>query len=222
MDDNISMEEALKRAEGMTFEKFWVMLMESKAEFDAKMAKSREEFDAKMAKSREESEKEFRELKESQKETAKQIKELSKNIGGVNNRLGRLTEVMFSAKLWQKLEAYGYEFSCQAHHRKFVENRLVIAEADYWLENGDYVMPIEVKTELTADFVDEHIERIEIIRGYMDKRKDARKLVGAVAGGIIPDNVLKYAQRKGLYVFIQTGDTVEIAEPPQGFKAREW
>jgi len=221
MDDNISMQEALKRAEGMTFEKFWVMLMESRAE----MREIRESF-KEMRESQKETE---RQMRESQKETerqlqesGKQIKELSNNVGGVNNRLGRLTEVLFSAKLWQKLDAYGYEFSCQAHHKKFVENKLVIAEADYWLENGDYVMPVEVKTELIAGDIDEHIERIEIIRGYMDKRKDARKLVGAVAGGVIADNVLKYAQRKGLYVFIQTGDTVEIAEPPQGFKAREW
>jgi hypothetical protein len=37
-------------------------------------------------------------------------------------------------------------------------------------------MPVEVKTDLTVEDIDEHLERIEKIRGYMDKRK----LVGMV------------------------------------------
>jgi len=56
----------------------------------------------------------------------------------------------------------------------------------------------------------------------MDKRDDKRKLIGAVAGGIISENVIKYAQKKELFVIEQTGDSVAIAAMPQGFKAREW
>ena len=65
-------------------------------------------------------------------------------------------------------------------------------------------------------------KELKKIRQYMDKRDDKRKLIGAVAGGIISENVIKYAQKKELFVIEQTGDSVAIAAMPQGFKAREW
>jgi hypothetical protein len=56
----------------------------------------------------------------------------------------------------------------------------------------------------------------------LDKRGDRRKLVGAMAGMVVPEEARKYAQGKGLYVLEQSGDIVEVAEAPEGFKAREW
>ena len=67
-----------------------------------------------------------------------------------------------------------------------------------------------------------NLQRIADIRRYCDTRGDTRKLVGCVTGGIIQENVLKYALKKGLYVVTQTGETVAIADLPQDFKAREW
>ena len=81
---------------------------------------------------------------------------------------------------------------------------------------------MEVKTALSVDDVNGHIGRIEIIRRYMDARGDARKLVGAAATAIVNEGVIAYAQKKGLYVFVLAGDTIAIADAPQGFKAREW
>jgi hypothetical protein len=56
----------------------------------------------------------------------------------------------------------------------------------------------------------------------MDKHGDKRKLVGAVAGGIVPESVLRYAEKKGLYVLVQSGDSMRVAEEPNIFKVREW
>ena len=83
-------------------------------------------------------------------------------------------------------------------------------------------MPVEVKTHLKEEDVDEHREQIEKIRGYMDRRGDERRLVGAVAGGTVPDRVRRYAQGQGLYVVEQSGESVSIAEAPTGFTARIW
>ena len=66
------------------------------------------------------------------------------------------------------------------------------------------------------------MERFEIIRRYLDNKGDKRKLVGAVAGGLITDNVLKYAHGKGLYAVVQSGESIVIAKAPDSFKAREW
>ena len=56
----------------------------------------------------------------------------------------------------------------------------------------------------------------------MDKRGDKRRLVGAVAGAIVPESVCRYAQKKGLYVVVQSGDSVEVAGMPKDFEVRKW
>jgi len=129
---------------------------------------------------------------------------------------------MFSTELWKKFNDIGFTFKKQSTRMKFCEDGRVLVEIDFFLEDGLYAMPVEIKTELSVSDVDEHLERIMKLRQYMDKHDDKRKLVGAVAGGIVSGNVIKYAQKKGLFVIEQTGDSVAIASMPEGFKAREW
>jgi len=172
-----------------------------------------------LARSQEESR---RRADESQRRIEQNLGELKQNLGGLGNSLGRLVESMFSAKLSDKLNEFGYLFNTQANHKKFRENKRVIAEADFILENGQYAMIVEVKTGLSVDDINEHLERIAIIRRYMDEHGDNRKLVGAVAGGTVPENVLRYAQKKGLFVLVQNGDSIEVAATPDGFKPNEW
>jgi hypothetical protein len=93
---------------------------------------------------------------------------------------------------------------------------------DVLIENGEYSMPVEIKTVLSVEDVDEHLERIGKVRQVMDAHGDKRKLIGAVAGGSVPENVLRYAQKKGLFVIVQTGDSIDVADMPETFKAREW
>jgi predicted RNase H-like nuclease (RuvC/YqgF family) len=169
-----------------------------------------------------EADKRQQELDKRFQETDRIVKELSKNIGGVNKSFGRLMEEMYSARLWDKFAVFGYEFTCGCQRKKFRENDQSLAEADLFLENGLYAMVVEVKTDLTTEDVDEHLERIATIRDYMDRHGDKRFLVGAVAGGIAPKDVVRYAQKKGLYVVGWSGDAAMVAEAPPSFKAREW
>ncbi|MCL2815326.1 MAG: hypothetical protein FWD23_12065 [Oscillospiraceae bacterium] len=191
--ENTTTQQADEAAKGNTFENVWAALMASE--------------------------------KNTQKTIAaieKTIADLSKNIGGLGNLQGRLTEAMFEAELWKKFNEIGFPFNKQSSHYKFVENGRVLAEADFFLENGQYAMPVEIKTELSVGDIDEHIERIAKIRGYMDAHNDSRKLVGAIAGEIIAENVLRYAHKKGLYVLKQTGDLVAITAAPPNFTRQEW
>jgi hypothetical protein len=57
------------------------------------------------------------------------------------------------------------------------------AEVDIVLENGDYVMLIEVKTDLKTEHVKEHAKRMETIRRAGRKWPD-KKLLGAVSAAI--------------------------------------
>jgi hypothetical protein len=54
----------------------------------------------------------------------------------------------------------------------------VEAEFDILLENGKYSVGVEVKTKPSVEDVDEHIERLEFLRRYKDKREDALEIRG--------------------------------------------
>jgi hypothetical protein len=152
-------------------------------------------------------------------ETDRQIKELSGNIGGLSNAFGKWAEEMVSAKLWEKFKAIGYTFT-RGGPVKFWEGERTVAQVDMFLENGDYAMPVEIKSDVSREDVDEHVERIEKVREQLDKRGDRRKW--AVAGMVVSGKVREYAQKRGLYVLVQSGDSVTLAEAPESFKAREW
>ncbi|MCI4625443.1 MAG: hypothetical protein L3V56_05720 [Candidatus Magnetoovum sp. WYHC-5] len=82
-------------------------------------------------------------------------------------------------------------------------------EIDVLAVNEEYVIPIEVKSTLGIDDINEHVERLgkfkKAFKVYSDK-----KIIGAVAGIVINEGVDKYAYRKGLFVIGQSGETVII------------
>jgi hypothetical protein len=208
MDANsMTAEQALEAGKGLTFETVWAALMETRAQM--------QETDALMKESNKRVDERF-------EETAKIVAELSKNIGGMQNSFGQFVETMFSANLLSKFNELGYEFTRQTCNTRYTENDEKIAEVDVTLENGEYILLVEVKTDLRIEFVDYHLKRIGKIRKYMDGHNDARKIIGAVAGGIVPENVLLYAQNNGLFVIVQSGDSSTIANMPKGFEARIW
>ena len=153
----------------------------------------------------------------------KRWKQLQQELGRLGTSYGDQVEAMF-VNLGTKFNALGYSFPKEAKGsiRFLDENRRVLAEVDHLLENGDVIMPIEVKAKLKQDHVDEHIRRLGVISGYNVRQNDSRKVLGAVAGGVVPQNVLEYAQRRGLYVLVQNGDSVEIADIPANFKPQVW
>ncbi|MDR1147722.1 MAG: hypothetical protein LBK66_03745 [Spirochaetaceae bacterium] len=162
------------------------------------------------------------EADERYKKTERPIKKLSKNIGGVSRSLGKSTEYMFNAKMWEKFNELDYTFTKGAPNVKFLVDGRIIAEVNMFMENDEDVMSAEIETDLTTEDVDEHLERIKKIRFYMDRHNDRRTIVGAVAGAIVPDNVREYAQKKGLYVMVPSGKAVAVADMPPKFTPQKW
>ena len=160
---------------------------------------------------------------EHQAEYEKRHKRLQQDLGKLGNSYGEQVEAMF-VNLGAKFNHFGYSFPKEAKGMiHFLDkNRKVLAEVDHLLENGEVILPIEVKAKLKQDHVDDHIKRLGIISKYNADHNDKRKVIGAVAGGIIPENVMKYAHKKGLYVLVQNGDSVEVANLPSNFKLAEW
>lgn len=193
--EQMTAQEALESAKGITFEKAWAIMQDDWRKREA----------------------------ERKVEMAEFKKNLEKAVGNLSNSIGELTEALFSGSLHTRFKEYGYVFDSQCPDKMFFdENGEGICEADIWLENGDYVMAVEIKTHPKNADINEHIERIGKIRKYMDKKNDKRKIIGAIAGGVFKSEVRRYAHGKGLHVIVQSGESIEIAKPPKGFKAREW
>jgi hypothetical protein len=201
----------------LTFEKVWAMFQETDKKFQ-ETEKSFQETDKKF----QETDKKFQETEKRFQETDRAVKEASRIVGNLGNKLGIVVEHMVLSNILEKFNALGYEFTKAGPNVRIEDwKKQILTEIDALLENGDFALAIEVKTQLNVGHVDEHLERMEKLRRYADDRGDKRKFLGAVAGAIVAANVKEYALKKGFYVIRQSGDTV-TRENPASFKPREW
>lgn len=185
---------------GLTFEKVWALFQETDRKFE-KMA--------------EDADRRYREME-------RQFRETDRKISKLGNRVGELVEHLISPNILEKFKKLGFSFGKAAPNVRFTDSgNSTIAEVDILLENGDIALAVEVKTKLTVDDVKDHISRMEKLRRYADEHGDPRRLMGAVAGAIVPDGAKSFALKNGFYVIEQTGDTAKI-DVPKGFVPREW
>jgi hypothetical protein len=153
---------------------------------------------------------------------AETVKLDHQNVGGVGNSLGAIMEGMFAAKICPKFNAFGHKFTTVSNDKHFYRDDKIYCEVDAFLENGDYVMAIEVKAKCEMRDINKHIERLGKLRLYANEHGDKRKILGGIACGQISDKLKEAAEEKGLYVMVQTGEAVEIAERPGEFKEHFW
>jgi hypothetical protein len=151
----------------------------------------------------------FEEVRLAQKETDKRIDRLG-------NRIGELVEAMVRGGIVRLFQTLGYDFTRCSRNVEFKNKTLGIAgEVDLFLENGDYALLVEIKTNLSVDDVKDHTERLKKYRLDADTRGDQRRFIAAVGGGVVRENVRDFALQQGFYVIQQSGDNVEVI-PPEG------
>ncbi|GHU18864.1 hypothetical protein FACS1894163_11310 [Spirochaetia bacterium] len=156
------------------------------------------------------------------KETGLQMKETDKRVGALTNRLGEISEHMIVPNLVSSFKALGYTFEKFSPNTKIEDfEHGIFAEADAFLENGDSVMVVEIKTKLKTEDIDDHVNRMEKFRAHADFHKDKRKYYGAIAGILMSESEKAYALKKGFYVLEPVGESFTITTPkgPGGPKA---
>jgi len=169
----------------------------------------------------------FREIKDILRENAEQMaetdrkfQETNRKISALGSRIGEIVENMVGGDIVGQFQALDIAIHSHCRNKTFgARGTSESGEIDVFLENGDIVVLIEVKTKLTDDDVRDHIERLEKYRRY---GKDRRRIIGAVAGAVVADDVIRFAHGQGLYVIVQSGEAVKIIAQPEGFKAKEW
>jgi hypothetical protein len=147
---------------------------------------------------------------------------LNREMGKLGNKLGSVVEHMIIPDIEKKFNEMGYTFENVSTNLKMKDSSgNTYAEVDIVLEDGEYVMLIEVKTDLKTEHVNEHRRRMETIRSRGRKWTD-KKLLGAVSAAIVEDNVRDYAKKNGFFVISQTGETMRIDKPEGEFSVKEW
>jgi len=181
---------------GLAFEQVWAALMENREQ-----QKETERF-----------------LKESLKESSEI---LNKKIGSLTNLFGDFTVGMIVPKISEKFYELGLDFP-KANPNAVVNDKKngISFEIDIMLENGDKAMLVEVKTKLTAERINIHIERLEKMRRYANLHDDKRAFLGAVAGFAITDEVREIASKEGFYLIEPDGENFVITPPND--KPKEW
>jgi len=178
-----------------------------------------------IGKKQEETDRIVKEVAENLRETDRVLKEQAESnnnrIGSLTNLFGDVTEAMVAPKICEKFEELGLYFP-KANPNSRLNDRVnkISFEVDIMLENGEKAMLIEVKTKLTFERIDKHIERLEEMRKYADLHGDKRIFLGAVAGIVVTDEIRDYALSKGFYFIEYAGDNFFIT-PPSG-KPKEW
>ena len=162
-------------------------------------------------------------LKERQEETYRSLKALTEQMGGLHNKFGEMAEHLVAPGVVERFNSFGYHFDGIADRgfKILDEKRNLKAEIDILLENGDYIIAVEVKADVRENDIEHHVKRLEILRQYRNKNSDLRKIHGAIAGAVFYPNIKEMALENGFYVLEQSGDTMKM-DIPEGFKPKEW
>ncbi len=95
-----------------------------------------------------------------------------------------------------------------------------VFEIDLLVINKDVAVAIECKSHAGIDDVKEHMDRLAIFKIYYPEYAKF-KLYGAMAAMVIPEEVVCFSYRHGMWVLAQSGDQILIKND-FNFKPKEW
>jgi len=153
--------------------------------------------------------------------TTANVNRLSDNVGSVNNRLGRIVELVVAPKIRYDINTVG------GHNFSHVEtNTLIrgivggrkedIAEVDVLLRGTTEVMAVELKARLRENHVRDHVDRLQDLRDHEEEADiKGKTLLGAVGGIVIDEKAKKLAKRSGLYIIAirEEKEAIDIEKP---------
>lgn len=168
---------------------------------------------------REQSEITDQKLQALSQETSQQIKSVNQQIGFLGHRFGEFAEAQVRPGIVRLFQARGIAVE-RVIANLWVQKGQEGIEVDLFVINGSDVVLVEVKSKLTQEDVDAHLERLEKFKRLMPEYADKRAL-GAVAGMVIAQDVDRYAYRKGLFVLGLSDDQVVILNDDK-FQPQAW
>jgi CRISPR/Cas system-associated exonuclease Cas4 (RecB family) len=176
-----------------------------------------------MVESRKETERAFQRLAEERKETERQMQRLEKNLGGLGNSIGEIVEMIVIPGVKEKMNGFGHTFTMASPGKEYYDvDGSRLTEVDLLLENCDEVMVVEVKTQVSIKWVNQHLKRLEILR----KKERITGMTGktmyaAMAGIGFDKEARELAANNGMYLIDVHEDSERIDVTPPN-EARTW
>jgi len=150
------------------------------------------------------------------------MEKLSVGFGNLTNSFGDLVEAMVAPYLCDKFNEYGFNFTVPNIRLPVSDGKKIVTDIDILLEDTDTVMAVEVKAKPRIEDIEKHLWRIEQIKKYPSGATRGMKVYGAIACGVLFDNVKEAAFEAGFYVVCQSGDNIDIIKPPDNFVPKYW
>ena len=195
------------------------LLKEQSQETDRRFQEAERRFQENEQRRAQEAERRFQENERRSQEADRRLRELDQQIGRLGNRLGDFVQEMVAPSVVQLFSERGLQVHQLARNVQAKRNGQAM-QIDLMVLNDDAVILVEVKSALSVDDVNEHLQRLAGFKTVFPRHADAR-VMGAVAAMVIPDNVASYAYHQGLFVLGQRGETMQILNDAQ-FQPRTW
>ena len=160
-----------------------------------------------------------REIKENSREIKAVNKAVNESIGRLGNRLGDFVEEMVRPAAVRLFRAQGIDVH-EVHRGVEASRDGDDIEIDLLVVNTTDVVAVECKSLLSIDDVNQHLITLDKLKKMLPTYAE-KKVMGAVAAMVLPDNVARYAYRKGLFVISQSGDHLLIRNDAK-FKPQIW
>ncbi|MBF0370546.1 MAG: DUF3782 domain-containing protein [Magnetococcales bacterium] len=214
-------------SETATFESVWKLLQETiqenrlrSAETDRKFAETDRKFQETDRMFRESQEKMERMNLESRRETDRVLGDLARQIGGLTSKWGQFVENLVAPGCETLFAQWGIPVHQVAQRVKGKRDDGSNMEVDILVVNREAVVLVEVKSTLTVADVRDHLQRLEAFKGFFPQYHGYR-VMGAVAGIVSDEKAESYARGQGLFVIVQSGESVALANDGD-FTPRSW
>ncbi|HIJ84121.1 MAG TPA: DUF3782 domain-containing protein [Magnetococcales bacterium] len=214
-------------SQAVTFDDVWKMFQEVSAqmrETDHKfqeMVREDRERRAELDRRFQDTDRKIKEVSSQMLDTDRKVKEVSQQVGNLGSRWGEFVEGIVAPACETLFAERGipvHRVSLRVKARSLDGSRRM--EIDLLVDNTDSVVLVEVKSRLTAEDVRDHLKRVHEFKEFYEGEGGAR-VMGAVAGILIDNGVDKFAMNEGLFVIVQSGDSVKLANNGK-FVPRTW
>jgi chromosome segregation ATPase len=147
----------------------------------------------------------------------------NEEVRNLTNKLGGIIESVVVPDIVERFNEKGFKFDSVCTRVEFLkeDKKSKLTEVDALLENGKFVIAVEAKTEMKKKDVNDHVKRLNKLRGLPKFR--GKKIYGALATTVSRKESVNYALEKGFYVLQQPSVVgIKILDFPKGSSAKAW
>lgn len=158
-------------------------------------------------------------MEASQAKFDRDIAAVNASIGRLGNRLGEFVEEMVKPSVVRLFQERGVDVH-EVHRGVEAKRGGDNIKIDLLVVNTTDVVAVECKSSLSVDDVNEHLVALQKLKKLLPAYSD-KKVMGAVAAMVLPDDLARYAYRCGLFVLAQSGEHITIRNDAK-FQPQNW